>query len=346
MKLSEFNYQLPKHLIAKYPVEPRDSARLLVVDRKTKTFEDKVFTDIIDYLEEGDSLVVNKTKVFPAKLIGRKEKTGAKIEILLLRELNPEEHLWDVLVEPARKVRIGNKIYFGDNYEVYCEVIDNTTSRGRTLKFHYEGDFFKFVEKYGLVPLPPYIKRQPEEGDKEWYQTVYAEVIGSVAAPTAGLHFTTRLLKRIEKKGVKIVPIVLHIGIGTFRKIEVEDLSKHRMDSEYFEISPESARMINETIDKRKSVVAVGTSVVRALESSVTADGHVKPYKGWTDKFIYPPYDFKIVNKLITNFHMPESTPLILTAAFAGLDLLMQAYKHAIKSGYRFLSYGDAMLIV
>jgi len=346
MKLSEFNYQLPKHLIAKYPVEPRDSARLLVVDRKTKTFEDKVFTDIIDYLEEGDSLVVNKTKVFPAKLIGRKEKTGAKIEILLLRELNPEEHLWDVLVEPARKVRIGNKIYFGDNYEVYCEVIDNTTSRGRTLKFHYEGDFFKFVEKYGLVPLPPYIKRQPEEGDKEWYQTVYAEVFGSVAAPTAGLHFTTRLLKRIEKKGVKIVPIVLHIGIGTFRKIEVEDLSKHRMDSEYFEISPESARMINETIDKRKSVVAVGTSVVRALESSVTADGHVKPYKGWTDKFIYPPYDFKIVNKLITNFHMPESTPLILTAAFAGLDLLMQAYKHAIKSGYRFLSYGDAMLIV
>ena len=237
MKLSEFNYQLPKHLIAKYPVEPRDSARLLVVDRKTKTFEDKVFTDIIDYLEEGDSLVVNKTKVFPAKLIGRKEKTGAKIEILLLRELNPEEHLWDVLVEPARKVRIGNKIYFGDNNEVYCEVIDNTTSRGRTLKFHYEGDFFKFVEKYGLVPLPPYIKRQPEEGDKEWYQTVYAEVIGSVAAPTAGLHFTTRLLKRIEKKGVKIVPIVLHIGIGTFRKIEVEDLSKHRMDSEYFEIS-------------------------------------------------------------------------------------------------------------
>ncbi|MFN3134433.1 MAG: tRNA preQ1(34) S-adenosylmethionine ribosyltransferase-isomerase QueA [Candidatus Kryptonium sp.] len=346
MKLSEFNYQLPKHLIAKYPVEPRDSARLLVVDRKTKTFEDKVFTDVIDYLEEGDSLVVNKTKVFPARLIGRKEKTGAKIEILLLRELNPEEHLWDVLVEPARKVRIGNKIYFGDNNEVYCEVIDNTTSRGRTLKFHYEGDFFEFVNKYGLVPLPPYIKRQPEESDKEWYQTVYAEVIGSVAAPTAGLHFTTRLLKRIERKGVKIVPIVLHIGIGTFRKIEVEDLSKHRMDSEYFEISPESARMINETIDKRKSVVAVGTSVVRALESSVTADGHVKPYKGWTDKFIYPPYDFKIVNKLITNFHMPESTPLILTAAFTGLDLLMQAYKHAIKSGYRFLSYGDAMLIV
>ncbi|CUS98631.1 S-adenosylmethionine:tRNA ribosyltransferase-isomerase [Candidatus Kryptobacter tengchongensis] len=346
MKLSDFNYQLPKNLIAKYPVEPRDSAKLLVVDRKTKTFEDKIFTDIIDYLEEGDSLVINKTKVFPARLIGRKEKTGAKIEILLLRELNPEEHLWDVLVEPARKVRIGNKIYFGDNNEVYCEVIDNTTSRGRTLKFHYTGDFFSFIERHGEVPLPPYIKRQPDERDKEWYQTVYAEVVGSVAAPTAGLHFTTRLLKRIEKKGVKIVPIVLHIGIGTFRKVEVEDLSKHRMDSEYFEISPESARMINETIDKKKSVVAVGTSVVRALESSVTADGHVKPYRGWTDKFIYPPYDFKIVNKLITNFHMPESTPLILAAAFAGLDLLMQAYKHAIKSGYRFLSYGDAMLII
>lgn len=346
MKLSDFSYQLPKNLIAKYPVEPRDSARLLVINRKTKTFEDKIFTDIIDYLEEGDSLVINKTKVFPARLIGRKEKTGAKIEILLLRELNAEEHLWDVLVEPARKVRIGNKIYFGDNNEVYCEVIDNTTSRGRTLKFHYEGDFFKFIEKHGEVPLPPYIKRQPDERDKEWYQTVYAEVIGSVAAPTAGLHFTTRLLKKIEKKGVKIVPIVLHIGIGTFRKVEVEDLSKHRMDSEYFEISPDSAHMINETIDKKKSVVAVGTSVVRALESSVTADGHVKPYKGWTDKFIYPPYDFKIVNKLITNFHMPESTPLILVAAFAGLDFLMQAYKHAIKSGYRFLSYGDAMLII
>lgn len=346
MKLSQFNYQLPKNLIAKYPVEPRDSARLLVVNRETGIFEDKVFTDIVDYLNDGDSLVINKTKVFPARLIGRKEKTGAKIEILLLRELNPEEHLWDVLVEPARKVRIGNKIFFGDNDEVYCEVIDNTTSRGRTLKFHYEGDFFKFIERYGQVPLPPYIKRHPDERDKEWYQTVYAESIGSVAAPTAGLHFTTRLLKKIEKKGVKIVPIILHIGIGTFRKVEVEDLSKHRMDSEYFEISPESARMINETIDERKSVVAVGTSVVRALESSVTADGHVKPYKGWTDKFIYPPYDFKIVNKLVTNFHMPESTPLILVSAFAGLDLLMQAYKHAIKSGYRFLSYGDAMLII
>ncbi|MEN3038573.1 MAG: tRNA preQ1(34) S-adenosylmethionine ribosyltransferase-isomerase QueA [Candidatus Kryptonium sp.] len=346
MKLSDFNYQLPKNLIAKYPVEPRDSSKLLVINRKTKTFEDRVFTDIVDYLEEGDSLVLNKTKVFPARLIGRKEKTGAKIEILLLRELNPEEHLWDVLVEPARKVRIGNKIYFGDNNEVYCEVIDNTTSRGRTLKFHYEGDFFKFIEKYGQVPLPPYIKRQPEEADKEWYQTVYAEVVGSVAAPTAGLHFTTRLLKKIEKKGVKIVPIVLHIGIGTFRKVEVEDLSKHRMDSEYFEIPPESARLINETIDNKKSVVAVGTSVVRALESSVTADGHVKPYKGWTDKFIYPPYDFKIVDKLITNFHAPESTPLILVAAFTGLELLMQAYKHAIKNGYRFLSYGDATLVI
>ena len=346
MKLSDFSYQLPKNLIAKYPAEPRDSARLLVLDRKNRKIEDKVFTDIVDYLEEGDSLVINVSKVFQARLIGRKEKTGAKIEILLLRELNPEEHLWDVLVDPARKVRIGNKIYFGENDEVYCEVIDNTTSRGRTIKFHYEGDFFKFVEKYGQVPLPPYIKRPPQEEDKEWYQTVYANVVGSVAAPTAGLHFTTRLLKRIEKKGVKIVPIVLHIGIGTFRKVEVEDLSKHRMDSEYFEISPESAKLINETIDKKKSVVAVGTSTVRALESSVTADGHVKPYKGWTDKFIYPPYEFKIVDKLITNFHMPESTPLILTAAFAGLDLLMEAYKHAIKNGYRFLSYGDAMLII
>lgn len=346
MRLSDFYYNLPKNLIAKYPVEPRDSSKLLVVDRKTKTFEDRVFSDVIKYLDEGDCLVINKTKVFPARLIGRKEKTGAKIEMLLLRELNPEEHLWDVLVEPARKVRIGNKIFFGEDDEVYCEVIDNTTSRGRTVKFHYEGDFFKFIDKYGLVPLPPYIKRLPEDEDKERYQTVYAEVVGSVAAPTAGLHFTTRLLKRIEKKGVKIVPIVLHIGVGTFRKVEVEDLSKHRMDSEYFEISTESAKLINESIDKRKSIVAVGTSVVRALESSVTADAHVKPYKGWTDKFIYPPYEFRIVNKLITNFHMPESPPLMLTAAFAGLELLMQAYKHAIKNGYRFLSYGDAMLII
>lgn len=346
MRLSDFYYNLPKNLIAKYPVEPRDSSKLLVVDRKTKTFEDRVFSDVIKYLDEGDCLVINKTKVFPARLIGRKEKTGAKIEMLLLRELNPEEHLWDVLVEPARKVRIGNKIFFGEDDEVYCEVIDNTTSRGRTVKFHYEGDFFKFIDKYGLVPLPPYIKRLPEDEDKERYQTVYAEVVGSVAAPTAGLHFTTRLLKRIEKKGVKIVPIVLHIGVGTFRKVEVEDLSKHRMDSEYFEISTESAKLINESIDKRKSIVAVGTSVVRALESSVTADAHVKPYKGWTDKFIYPPYEFRIVNKLITNFHMPESPPLMLTAAFSGLELLMQAYKHAIKNGYRFLSYGDAMLII
>ena len=345
MKLSDFFYQVPKNLIAKYPVEPRDKARMLVLERKTEKMEDRIFSDIVKYLEEGDSLVINKTKVFPARLFGRKEKTGAKIEILLLRELNPVEHIWDVLVDPARKVRIGNKIYFDDD-KMWCEVIDNTTSRGRTVRFHYEGDFFKIVERIGQVPLPPYIKRTPEEEDKERYQTVYAEVIGSVAAPTAGLHFTTRLLKRIKRKGIKVVPIVLHIGLGTFRKVEVEDLSKHRMDSEYFEISEESAQLINETIDRKKSVVAVGTSVVRALESSVTADGHVKPFKGWTDKFIYPPYEFKIVDKLITNFHMPQSTPLMLVAAFAGLDLTMRAYKHAIKNGYRLFSYGDAMFII
>ena len=346
MKLSDFDYTYPKSLIAKYPAEPRDKARLLVLDRKTGKMEDKIFSNIVNYLNEGDSLVINKTKVFPARLYGRKEKTGAKIEVLLLRELNKEEHIWDVLVDPARKVRIGNKIYFDDEGSVWCEVIDNTTSRGRTVRFHYEGNLFDILDKMGHVPLPPYIKRPDEEADKERYQTVFAEVIGSVAAPTAGLHFTKRLLRKIENKGVKVVPIVLHIGLGTFRKVEVEDLNKHRMDSEYFEISEESAELINETIDKGGSVVAVGTSVVRALESSVTADGHVKPFKGWTDKFIFPPYEFKIIDHLITNFHMPRSTPLMLVAAFAGLELVMKAYEHAIKKKYRLFSYGDAMYII
>ncbi|MCX7983829.1 MAG: tRNA preQ1(34) S-adenosylmethionine ribosyltransferase-isomerase QueA [Bacteroidetes bacterium] len=345
MKLSDFKYPLPRNLIAKYPVSPRDHSRLMVVHRNTQTIEDRKFYEIIEYFEKGDCLVVNETKVFQARLIGKKEKTNAKIEVFLLRELNAEENVWDVIVDPARKVRIGNKIYFDDG-KLWCEVIDNTTSRGRTVRFNHKGDFFKLIDKIGLTPLPPYIKRDPTEKDKEAYQTVYARVVGAVAAPTAGLHFTKTLLKKIEAKGVSIVPIVLHIGLGTFRPVEVEDLTKHKMDSEYFEIPQETVDVVNKTIDSKRNVFVVGTSTCRALESSVTVDGHLKAAKGWTDKFIFPPYDFKITDKLITNFHLPESTLLMLVSAFMGHEFMMQAYKKAIKDGYRFYSYGDAMLIL
>ncbi|MGB9773417.1 MAG: tRNA preQ1(34) S-adenosylmethionine ribosyltransferase-isomerase QueA [Bacteroidota bacterium] len=345
MKLSDFKYPLPRNLIAKEPVSPRDKARMLVVHRDTETFEDRRFSDLIEYVSRGDCLVVNETRVFPARLFGRKEKTNARIEVFLLRELNPEEGIWDVIVDPARKVRIGNKIFFDDN-RTWCEVIDNTTSRGRTVHFVYEGDIYKIIERIGQMPLPPYIKREPTEKDKEDYQTVYARVVGAVAAPTAGLHFTKRLLAALEKKGVRIAPLVLHVGLGSFRTVEVEDLTKHKMDSEYFEISEESAEIINKAIDSKHHVFAVGTSVVRALESSVTTDGHAKPGRGWTDKFIYPPYEFKVADRLITNFHMPGSTLLMLTSAFGGHELIMRAYKHAIKEKYRFFSYGDAMLIL
>lgn len=294
---------------------------------------------------KGDSLVVNETKVFPARLLGRKEKTNAKIEVLLLRELNHEEGIWDVVVEPARKVRIGNKIYFEDE-KIYAEVIDNTTSRGRTIKFNYKGDIYKILDKIGRMPLPHYIKREPTDKDKEDYQTIYARVVGAVAAPTAGLHFSTRLVSRLEKKGVKIVPVTLHIGIGTFRTVDVEDLTKHRMDSEFYEVPVETARVINQTIDARKNVFAIGTSVVRVLESNVTTDRHVKSGRGWTDKFIYPPYEFKVVDHLVTNFHLPETTLIMLVSAFTGHELMMRAYKKAIKEHYRFYSYGDAMLIL
>jgi len=345
MKLSDFKYPLPRNLIAKYPVHPRDSSRLMVLNRADESITERRFSDFEDYVKKGDCLVVNETKVFPARLFGRKEKTNAKIEVFLLRELKKEENIWDVIVDPARKVRIGNKIFF-DNERLSCEVIDNTTSRGRTVRFTYKGDFYKLVEKIGQTPLPYYIKREPTEEDKETYQTVYARVVGAVAAPTAGLHFTRRLLRRIERKGVKIVPIVLHIGLGSFRPVEVEDLTKHKMDSEYFEIPEATAAVINRTIDTKGNVFAVGTSTTRALESSVTTDGHVKPAQGWTDKFIFPPYDFKIVDKLLTNFHLPESTLLMLVCAFGGHEFVMRAYKYAIKRGYRFYSYGDAMLIL
>jgi S-adenosylmethionine:tRNA ribosyltransferase-isomerase len=345
MKLSDYKYPVPRNLIAKNPANPRDHARLLVVNRADETFEDRHFYDIVDYFEKGDAIVVNETKVFQARLIGKKEKTNAKIEVFLLRQLNVEENIWDVIVDPARKVRIGNKIYF-DNGNLWCEVIDNTTSRGRTVRFNYTGDFFKVIDKIGLTPLPYYIKREPTAKDKDAYQTIFAEKVGAVAAPTAGLHFTKPLIKKLEKKGVGFSSVLLHIGLGTFRTVEVEDLTKHKMDSEYFEVNDHAVKVVNKTIDGRKKVCVVGTSATRAVESAVTTDGHLKVMRGWTDKFIFPPYDFKIADRLITNFHMPESTLLMLVAAFAGHELTMRAYKHAIKKGYRFYSYGDAMLII
>lgn len=345
MKLSDFKYPIPRNLIAKFPASPRDHARLLVVNRADETLEDCHFYDLNDYVNKGDSFVVNETKVFQARLFGKKEKTNAKIEVFLLRQLNVEENIWDVIVDPARKVRIGNKIYFDDG-DLWCEVIDNTTSRGRTVRFNYTGDFFKLIDRIGLTPLPYYIKRGPTPKDKEAYQTIFANQIGAVAAPTAGIHFTKGLVNKIEKKGVKFTSVLLHIGLGTFRSVEVEDLTKHKMDSEYYEVTQEASNVVNKTIDGRKKVFVVGTSACRALESSVTTEGHLKPSKGWTDKFIFPSYDFKIADHLITNFHMPESTLMMLVSAFAGHDLMMKAYKHAIKKGYRFYSYGDAMLIL
>ncbi len=345
MKLSDFRYPLPRNLIAKYPASPRDSSRLMVLKREDESIEDHKFTEIVQYFRKGDCLVVNETKVFPARLFGRKEKTNARIEVFLLRELNKDENIWDVIVDPARKVRIGNKIFF-DEGRLWCEVIDNTTSRGRTVRFNVPGDFFKIIDRIGKMPLPYYIKRDPTDEDKDSYQTVFARVTGAVAAPTAGLHFSHRVMNALKKKGVKIVPVVLHVGLGSFRPVEVEDLTKHKMDSEYYEISENTAAIVNKVIDNRGNIFVAGTSTCRALESSVTTDGHLKSNKGWTDKFIFPPYDFKVTDRLITNFHMPESTLLMLVSAFAGRDFIMKAYKRAIKEGYRFYSYGDATLII
>ncbi|NOX65872.1 MAG: tRNA preQ1(34) S-adenosylmethionine ribosyltransferase-isomerase QueA [Chlorobi bacterium] len=345
MKLSAFKYNLPKTAIAKFPVSPRDSAKMMVLDRETNSIEDKKFSDIINYMSKGDVLVVNETKVLQARLFGKKERTNAKIEVFVLRELNKKENIWDVIVDPARKVRIGNRIYFTDN--LWCEVIDNTTSRGRTVRFNEDaGDIFAAIEKIGTTPLPPYIKREAVDKDRKDYQTIFAKRDGSVAAPTAALHFTPDLIRKIKRKGIKVATVILHIGLGTFRPVEVEDLTKHRMDSEYYEISQNSADIINNALHSKKRIFSVGTSTTRAIETSVTAEGLVKPDIGWTDKFIFPPYKFKIVSKLITNFHQPESTLLMLTAAFGDYDLVMKAYKKALKSKYRFLSYGDAMLIL
>jgi S-adenosylmethionine:tRNA ribosyltransferase-isomerase len=347
MKLSEFRYNVPKSIIAKFPADPRDSSKMMVVDAKTGDIEDKKFSDIVSYFKKGDCLVLNQTKVFPARIFGKKEKTNAKIEVMLLRELKTEERIWDVLVEPARKVRIGNKIFF-DNNKFYCEVIDNTTSRGRTVRFSYEGNLFKVIERIGEMPLPAYIKRDPNEHDKETYQTVYSneQFLASIAPPTGGLHFTEGILKKLENKGVRIAYVDLNIGQGVFEQIEVEDLTKHRMYSEYFDISYEASETINKSLKSKKNVFAAGASVVRALEASVLTTGKVKPNRGWTDKFIYPPYDFKITNRFITNFHTSASPSLLLTAAFTNKEHWSKAYKKAIKSDYRFFAYGDSMLVI
>jgi S-adenosylmethionine:tRNA ribosyltransferase-isomerase len=349
MKLSHFNFKLPEELLADRPVENRDESRLMVVNRANKTIEHKMFKDVIEYFDEGDVLILNNTKVFPARLYGNKEKTGARIEVFLLRELNEEQRLWDVLVDPARKIRIGNKLYFGDDDSLVAEVIDNTTSRGRTLRFLYDGSYKEFRNKLtelGETPLPKYISRPVEPEDEERYQTIYAKHEGAVAAPTAGLHFSKLLLKRLEIKGVETAEITLHVGLGTFNPVEVEDLSKHKMDSEEVIIDENAVKTVNNAKDKRKRICAVGTTVMRAVESSVSSNGQLNEFYGWTNKFIFPPYDFSIANSMITNFHTPKSTLLMMVSAFAGHDLMKKAYEEAVKEKYRFYSYGDAMLII
>lgn len=349
MKLSQFKFDLPQEYVAKHPTKNRDESRLMVVHRDTGKIEHKLFKDVLDYFDEDDTFVLNNTKVFPARLYGNKEKTGARIEVFLLRELNAENFLWDVLVDPARKIRIGNKLYFGENEDLVAEVIDNTTSRGRTLRFLWDGkheDFKKKVMSLGETPIPKYINREVEPEDEERYQTIFAKEEGAVAAPTAGLHFSKHLLKRLEIKGINFAEVTLHIGLGTFRPVEVEDLTKHKMDSEQVTITQEAADLINKTKKEKHRVCAVGTTVMRALESSVSSGKMLNPFDGWTNKFIFPNYDFHIANSMITNFHMPESTLLMMIAAFAGYDLTMEAYNEALKEKYRFYSYGDAMLIL
>ena len=349
MKLSNFTYDLPKELLAEYPSDQRDESRLMVLHRDSKKIEHKHFKDVIDYFDDGDAFVLNDTKVFPARLMGNKEKTGARIEVFLLRELSRDQRLWDVLVDPARKIRIGNKLYFGNDDSLVAEVIDNTTSRGRTLRFLYDGTYEEFREKLlelGQTPLPKYIKREEEDFDKERYQTIYAKNEGAVAAPTAGLHFSKHLLKKLQIKGISLAELTLHVGLGTFSPVEVEDLSKHKMDSEELFIDQKAVDIVNETKNNKKKVCAVGTTVMRGLESSVSSIGTLNPYVGWTHKFIFPPYQFSIANSLITNFHMPKSTLLMMVSAFAGHDFMMEAYEEAVKEKYRFYSYGDAMLIL
>ena len=349
MKLSDFNFELPKNLLAQHPSAGRDESRLMVLNRADKTIAHHTFKDIIDFFNEGDVMVLNNTKVFPARLFGNKEKTGAKIEVFLLRELNEEQRLWDVLVDPARKIRIGNKLYFGNDDSLVAEVIDNTTSRGRTLRFLFDGSYSEFRSKLkalGQTPLPKYINRPIEVEDEERYQTIYAKHEGAVAAPTAGLHFSKHLIKKLQIKGIDLAELTLHVGLGTFSPVEVEDLSKHKMDSEELIISQDTASTVNNAIKNKRKICAVGTTVMRGLESSVSSMGSLNSYEGWTHKFIFPPYDFSIANAMITNFHTPKSTLLMMVSAFADVDFIKEAYSQAIKNKYNFYSYGDAMLVL
>ena len=349
MKLSNFKFELPEELLAIRPAEHRDESRLMVLNRKEKTIEHKLFKDLINYFDEGDLMILNNTKVFPARMYGEKEKTGARIEVFLLRELNAESRLWDVLVDPARKIRIGNKLFFGDDESLVAEVIDNTTSRGRTLRFLYDGSYEEFrkkLEELGETPLPKYINRAVEPEDEERYQTIYAKHEGAVAAPTAGMHFSKHLLKRLEIKGVDFAEVTLHVGLGTFNPVEVEDLSKHKMDSEELIIEEKATVTINHAKTQKKRICAVGTTVMRSLETAVSSQHTLNTHQGWTNKFIFPPHEFSIANCMITNFHLPKSTLLMMISAFMGHDLMKEAYKIAIEEKYKFYSYGDAMLII
>jgi S-adenosylmethionine:tRNA ribosyltransferase-isomerase len=349
MKLSQFRFDLPLNLIAQNPVKKREDARMMVVHRATGQIENRHFRDIMEYFDDKDVFVVNNTKVFPARMYGRKEKTGARIEVFLLRELNKQNRLWDVIVDPARKIRVGNKLYFGDADELVAEVIDNTTSRGRTIRFLFDGpeeEFKAVLTGLGETPLPKLIRRKPDEEDRIRYQTVYAKHEGAVAAPTAGLHFSIELIKRLEIKGIRFAEVTLHTGLGTFRPIEVEDLSKHKMDAEYYRIDEAACRVVNKAKETGHRICSIGTTTMRALETSFTADKLLKPSEGWTNIFIHPPYNFSISDALVTNLHLPKTSLLIMTCAFAGYDLAMEAYKKAIKDKYRFYSYGDSMLIL
>ncbi|MBA2499074.1 MAG: tRNA preQ1(34) S-adenosylmethionine ribosyltransferase-isomerase QueA [Chitinophagaceae bacterium] len=349
MKLSQFKFDLPLNLIAQHPAKQREDARMMVIHRHTGQMENKHFRDVLDYFDDKDAFIVNNTKVFPARMYGRKEKTGARIEVFLLRELNKPNRLWDVIVDPARKIRVGNKLYFGDGEELVAEVIDNTTSRGRTIRFLWEDSeesFRQMLERLGETPLPKYIKRKPDDEDRERYQTVYAKHEGAVAAPTAGLHFSRELIKRLEIQGIRFAEVTLHTGLGTFRPIEVEDLSKHKMDAEYYRIEEAACNVVNKAKQSGNRICSVGTTTMRALESSFTAQKLLKPSEGWTNVFIHPPYNFNIADSLITNFHLPKTSLLIMACAFAGYDLAIEAYKKAIKDKYRFFSYGDAMLVI
>ena len=349
MKLSQYRFTLPQELIANYPAENRDESRLMVLHRDTQEIEHLIFKDLINFFDDKDIMVFNNTKVFPARLYGNKEKTGAEIEVFLLRELNREQRLWDVLVDPARKIRIGNKLYFGENDVLVAEVIDNTTSRGRTLRFLYDGDYDEFKKtlfSLGQTPLPKFIKRDVEPSDKERYQTIFAEHEGAVAAPTAGMHFSRELMKRLEIKGIDFSYVTLHIGLGNFRTVDVEDLTKHKMDSERIIVTEEATIIINAARERKNQICAVGTTVLRTLESSVSTEGNLKPFDGWTNKFIFPPYEFSVPTSMVSNFHLPLSTLLMMVSAFAGYDFLMKAYKVAIKEKYNFGTYGDAMLIL